>query len=188
MEGDSGLGKSTLLKALLEEQGLRSKATNTTQKYYEISAGNADSHDILLKAFHEGAVVILDELNLDESLETLLNQLLTGYDMNGNKAKQPGFYVLASQNPGHFAGRKSISSALNNRFHHIYMDDYSTEELTSIASCYEIDNPQAFTAAYAKIVKEKPGANTRTFFTQLGRYQKKIDNRQKNTVVNKIHF
>lgn len=78
LEGDAGLGKSTLLKAILEKNGFSKDAQDPRQRYYEISVGSEKEVEAcLLKAFIDGSAVILDELNLDETAEKLINQLLT---------------------------------------------------------------------------------------------------------------
>lgn len=88
--------------------------------------------DILNDAYNTGKVVVVSELNLLPSgiLESALNALLTGH------AGQPaayGFAVIATINPGDYAGRKPLSSALKSRAQHIVLDDYQPEELIAIA-------------------------------------------------------
>ena len=164
IEGDAGLGKSTLLKALLEKNGFSADAANTQQRYYEISAGDENNAaTILLKAFHEGSAVILDEINLDESLEKLLNQLLSGVDLDGKPAKKEGFMIFSSQNPSYFAGRQSVSQAMRNRMHMIYMESYSKSALIDIAKAWNIEQPEAFVDAFLQCKK----ANMRTYYTLL---------------------
>jgi len=159
LQGEPGLGKSTLFKMICQE---------IDAPFYEVSAGTKEAHEILLKAFHEGAIVILDELNLDESLESLLNHLLTGRTPDGQSARSPGFMLLASQNASTEAGRKSVSSALMNRLHVMQMQPYTKEALESLAQRHGIEEPQQFVAAYLAARAEQPQAvNTRTFFTAL---------------------
>lgn len=169
LEGNVGLGKSTLLKTILEQNGF-SQASDTLgqKKYYEISVGNEkEVRDVLIKAFHEGSVVILDELNLDESLEELLNQLLTG-TYQDKEAANKGFMVFASQNPSYFVGRKSVSSALCNRMTMRYMEDYTPAALLQIAKDRGIAEPEVFVESYL-INQKKYGSalNMRTFYTAL---------------------
>lgn len=170
IEGGPGIGKSTLFEALLIEKGYsKDESTNSQKKYYVISAGDQSAHDILQKAFHEGAAVILDELNLDKSLEKLLNQLLTGNDLQGKKAEKPGFMVLASQNPSFEKGRHSLSQALRNRCHMIYMEPHSKEAMLEIASENKLATKQAnqFVEAYLSAQNKNPTVNMRTFYTGL---------------------
>ena len=165
LEGDAGLGKSTLLKALLQEENYVPATEDNkheSKRYYEISAGSSETAEILKKAYHEGAAVILDELNLDERLEALLNQYLC----NPLSDCKPGFMILASQNPSYFEGRHALSPALLNRLHVLHMPNYKKEELLEIASHHRVPEPEKFVAAYLQ-EKERGKANTRTFFTAM---------------------
>lgn len=169
LEGESGLGKSTLIKAKLESAGFTQESQDTQKKYYEISAGSSEVYATLKKAFHEGAVIILDEINIDENLEVFLNQLLTGYDEHGKSATKPGFMVFASQNPGHYDGRFSLSPALRNRSHFLYMDKMSELELEALAS-QKVSSPKEFVEAFINSSKKHPEAvNMRTFYNVLDR-------------------
>lgn len=174
IEGDAGLGKSTLIKAVLENNGFVSqeKAKPTDKKYYEISAGEPDVYKILEKAFQEGAAVILDEINLDSQLETVLNQYLSGRGVDKPSAK-PGFSVFASQNPGYFAGRDSLSPALLNRLSYAYMDNYTDQELMQLATRQQQVSPAIFVQCYREVQDTHPHVNSRTFFTVLNQLLEK---------------
>ena len=169
IEGESGIGKSKLFKTLLEEKGFSKTHSDTQKKYYEISAGNKSKVEKKLrKAFRNGSVVILDELNLDDSLELLLNQLLTGVDENNNPPDKEGFMVLASQNPG-YKGRKAVSAALRNRSNVFYMEPYEKEDLIALAEKAQIKSPDLFVDAYLQNINtpDNSNANMRTFFNAL---------------------
>lgn len=176
IEGDPGVGKSRMLKEILEKNGFTKNNSDTQKKYYEISAGPSKVvADKLLKAFHEGAVVILDEINLDKSLEKLLNDLLTG-KVAGKSAKLPGFMVFSSQNPASFKGRKSMSPALRNRLHAFYIEPYSNKALIDMARAHQIEDPEGFVKAYLRRAQHsKRPANMRTFFTLLEKESKVIN-------------
>lgn len=166
IEGDAGLGKSKLYKSILEREGF-SENGKGPKKYYTISAGSEDVYTVLIKAFDEGAVVILDEFNLDKGLERLLNDLLTGV-YKGREAHNPGFMVLASQNPGTFEGREPLSPALRNRTHFLYMDKYTTEERKVLGEYYGVKKPVAFANAEERIAQEYPSSGRmRTFFSTI---------------------
>jgi MoxR-like ATPase len=184
VEGDPGIGKSTLLKALLAKNEFSKNAENSQKKYYEITVGDEDKvAEILIKAYHGGSAVILDELNLSESIEQLLDQLLTGRYQAGIKPEKPGFMVFASQNPGYLAGRKSVSKPLQDRLHIYYFDPYSREALINIARDANVPGPEAFVAAYEKCQKDCK-INMRTFYTLLSSYsQQKIPSQKDITDV-----
>jgi len=198
-EGNSGLGKSTMLAALWQQHWKqRTKILNQrisklrlqlphdspaetikiqasidilekelNKKVYTISAGTNNVRDLLIKAFHEEAIIVFDEPNLDEDLEGLLNQLLSGYDENGKPAKK-AWLALSSQNPGYFEGRQASSKAVINRMHYYKMDDFTEEELITIAEARKITYPKQFVRSYLDMQKENPTTvNMRTFYNVL---------------------
>jgi hypothetical protein len=123
LEGGPGLGKSRLLIALL-------KAQDTP--YTMISTTNPDTmRHQLLEAFHDGRVVLIDELNSFPD-EQFLNALLSGTDLEGNPPKKPGFCLLATQNPIDFQGRQALSKALANRLITLNLEHYTPDELLHI--------------------------------------------------------
>ncbi|MBA3660487.1 MAG: AAA family ATPase [Gammaproteobacteria bacterium] len=164
--GPPGVGKSFLLKTLLEHHGFHPDAPLSSQKYYEISvAKEKDIAKTLTRAFHEGAIVILDEINLDNTLEKLLNQLLTGRDLKGQRADHPGFMIMASQNPNYFAGRQSNSKSLYNRLSVRHFDSFSVTALTQIARNHHIPHPAAFAKAFKQCELTYPArATLRTYY------------------------
>jgi hypothetical protein len=176
IEGEAGSGKSTLYKAILELNGYingeklseAKKSQYVHKYYYQINVADKSAHATLEKAFHEGAIVILDELNIDDSLETSLNQLLEGRDSKGQPPQTPGFLLLGSQNPGFLKGRCVVSKALHNRMDMIYMDPFSREELISITFRNKIPFAELFVSAFLQKQQAKPKTvNMRTFFTAI---------------------
>ncbi len=189
LEGNPGVGKSTLYQAIIEKhirQELAAPGANQDEiakrwKFYTLSAGSKEIYADLKKAFHEGAMVILDELNLDENLETLLNQYLTGFDEDGKPANNPGFMVLSSQNPGYFEGRKNLSPALRNRFHFLYMDDYTDAELAYVARGI-LKDEESYLQAYKISAARYPDTiNHRSYFDLLAELEKEKKNSIKPT-------
>ena len=173
LEGGSGVGKSSLYKAVLDSQ-------DPKIKYYELSVDNTDNvAKTLIKAYLEGSKVILDELNLNERIEGLLNDLLDGVlptdteyrkmitaiAQTDNPEPQSGFQLFASQNSGTMAGRKALSPALRNRFHMIYVDDYSKSELVSILEHNRIPDAEKMVDQFFRERTQHPQrVNTRTLF------------------------
>jgi hypothetical protein len=193
-EGDSGIGKSTLIQAVLMAAGfVKSEpkqphledgestivVENSQNTYYVINVGSKNVIQILINAYYEGAVVILDELNLDEKTDALVNDLLDGKDpseesekVEGKKVpprkKKPGFMVISSQNPSYFESRKSLSPALFNRLHFLYMDNFTREELIALAEKKDVPEPAAFVDAYLEEQAKYPEQiNMRTFYNLL---------------------
>ena len=101
----------------------------------------------LLKAMNEGTILFINELN---RLPTILqNLLLTTLDEKklfiprlGWKEAQPGFCVIATQNPHDFIGTQPLSEALLDRFERLPIDYQSYEEelemVEPIAVSFEI--------------------------------------------------
>lgn len=141
LEGAAGIGKSTMVIELLKSYGYQD-ATNIDgpvdgrKSYYHLTPTDPGRMEaILTKAFHEGAIVIIDELN-SLPLERVINQLLTGKDMADKTATNKGFLLIGTQNPVNFTGRQVLSMALENRFYKIDLPDYNPQELYQI--CYNL--------------------------------------------------
>jgi len=98
-----------------------------------ISCPHSEKEALLLKAFHEGKIVIIDELNTMPFSEALLNGLLSGVDLEGKRATKPGFKLIGTQNGIEYAGRQPIPTPLLQRLMKIDFPAYPKEELTLIA-------------------------------------------------------
>lgn len=126
LEGPSGIGKSTLFMNYLDLMDI---------SYVHITFGKnrETARSLLLDAFYNGKIVIIDELNAGgPTYERLINTLVMGTDENGNKADQPGFVILATQNSISMSGRQVLSPAMQARFSTIQVADYTHEELQFI--------------------------------------------------------
>lgn len=130
--GEAGIGKSYLARKYLESRGFSDKE-DAKKKFYHIATTKYEEVEkILLQAFHEGAVVIIDEINT-MPLEKLLNPLLSGVDLQGHSATKAGFTILGTQNPAiGYSHRIKFSDALKNRFQEYYLKDYKKEELNQL--------------------------------------------------------
>lgn len=143
LEGDSGTGKSEMIRAMLESRGIKEakgEVPKGTTCFYKIDASMSleKKTAIIVKAFNEGNVVWIDELNscVDDGLEKVLNAVLTGsHPTTGEKAENPGFTLLASVNQISLEGRSQISPALLHRLHcqkTKSLREYSSEDLNKI--------------------------------------------------------
>lgn len=147
IEGMPGLGKTTLAIACLKSQGMNQRSLECLSKknkslppsdknyFYYFPAGmNVKlKEEYLIRAFHEGAVVLCDEINTAKSLEGLLNRLLMGEGPRGEPPDNPGFMLICTQNPaGKIAGRSSTSLAQLHRMHYSIITDYSEAEMQLI--------------------------------------------------------
>jgi hypothetical protein len=138
IEGEPGIGKSEMVLATLVASGYCEMhdftAPSTTDKpFYRmpVSMSLDEKTKLLLKAFNEGAVVIIDEINSSPMMERLLNDLLMGQH-EGKRPLRPGFMVIGTQNPVTMAGRRVPSTALSRRLTTIELPPYSVEEMHEI--------------------------------------------------------
>lgn len=123
LEAEPGLGKSQLVYALLKAKGVEYNTIAPTNPK-EVQAK-------LLDAFHKGQIVFIEEFNTQVH-EELLNALLSGYDLEGNPPKKPGFCLIGTQNPTTFHGRQPLSKALDNRLMLAELSHYNFSEFIQI--------------------------------------------------------
>lgn len=149
LEGESGLGKSHLVLNTLSEFGLTEADITTeealTNVYYHIpvSMPVSQKKQLILKAFHEGNPVIMDEINSCVMMERLLNSLLMGKTPEGKWAKMPGFFIIGTQNPIYLKGRNAISEAQSKRVIKKIYPLYSSHEMITILLRKGLDHLQA---------------------------------------------
>ena len=139
--------------------------------YYKISASLPleDKKKIITKAFEEGNVVWIDELNscLEGGLEKLLNAVLTGEHPDGKEGGS-GFMLVASVNSAvDLEGRSMISPALFHRmtWHDVKsLTDYAEADLAKIVKCWssgdEVSNSAAQDIAHDFVACLNCGADT----------------------------
>ncbi len=145
LEGDSGIGKSVLIEAILRKEGLGEiklgdEISESLQGYYKIDASLPleQKREIITKAFEQGQVVWIDEINscIDDGLEKILNGALTGDHPDGKKiTPTPGFMLISSVNSAGIEGRSLLSPALKHRTIQPRvpsLEEYSLEDLTKI--------------------------------------------------------
>lgn len=129
-EGEPGIGKSELIIHTLVAAGYQENKT-----FYRISAsmGLREKEELLKKAFNEGSIVIMDEINSSPMMEHTLNAMLMGRDPDTHKRpKYPGFMLIGSQNSINMAGRRATSQALQHRLSTIIVPNYTKQELCQI--------------------------------------------------------
>jgi MoxR-like ATPase len=149
LEGASGIGKSALVIAQLRNRGYQEANEDSTKRYYYLTLTDPGKIDeVLTKAFHEGAIVVIDELNT-APVEKILNALMSGVDLEGRAAERAGFLVIGTQNPIFFPNRQPQSPAFTNRFYKIDVKEYSPAELCAILIHKKIDPDPAAAAVQA---------------------------------------
>jgi hypothetical protein len=189
LEGEPGIGKSDLVAHCLAAHGLHKASleqeNNQTNSFYHIpvSMALAQKKELLLRAFHQGAVVLIDEINCAPLMEDLLNDLLIGKTPEGAPPKKPGFTLIGTQNPPHMAGRRRMTDALLRRLHTVVMPSYSAAEMSAILILQGL--PQAKANAmvneYLKRIQE-PNHSSLCFRDLIKRAQQELPtNAQKPT-------
>ncbi len=136
IEGEPGIGKSKLVTRQLTKNGFSKEDNAGKARFYIIPAsmGYEVKQTMLLKAFHEGNVVLIDEINASPSMERLINSLLTGYTLDGRRPATPGFLLIGTQNPFYMAGRRKQSDAVKKRMLQYDLPAYADDEMKSILS------------------------------------------------------
>lgn len=137
-EGDPGEGKSRFAVEMLlakgYHQGTLTEKCIDDKVFYLLPASMPVQVKMayLLKAFNEGAIVIMDEFNSCPMMEQLLNALLMGRDLNGNRPTRPGFKLIGTQNPISMEGRLATPLALERRMLKCNFETYKKGEMISI--------------------------------------------------------
>ncbi|OHE78028.1 MAG: hypothetical protein A3F67_00985 [Verrucomicrobia bacterium RIFCSPHIGHO2_12_FULL_41_10] len=165
LEGEPGIGKTHFIREYLEAQGVirgnenkknddekNVKAANNTYYVMPASASPDDAQRLLRKALHEGAILVVDQLNsIAPRIEAELNAALMGQDTTGAHATHPGFLLLGSQNPSSFGGG-TLSPALAHRMSMSEVPPYSKKEMESILQTKGLTQAesQLFVHAFSK--------------------------------------
>ena len=130
IQGPPGRGKDELFTRIHARFASQSEVAIDKQPLH-LNASCSNWEEIRMavrEAALSGQIVVISELNRIAShfLEEDLNDLLTGQ-------VAPGFCLIATVNPGDYAGRELFSPALNSRFVQQQIDEYSDTELQTIA-------------------------------------------------------
>jgi hypothetical protein len=149
-EGEPGIGKSEQIIQTLLERGftqmfMHSVPAPDDKPMYlmPVSMSFANKEALLIKAFHEGAVVVVDEINSSPMMEKLLNSLLMGKTPQGELPRTPGFMVIGTQNPITLAGRRAPSNALSRRMITEQLSVYPEAELLTILKKKDVSTLEA---------------------------------------------
>ena len=158
LEGEPGIGKSDLVIAALLARGCTEShdyygppnLLGSENRFYRmpVSMQYSDKVALLLKAFQEGAVVVVDEINSSPMMERLLNSLLMGKNPEGKTPeeklpKKTGFLIIGTQNPVTMDGRLATSTALARRLITTPLPPYNNEEMKTILVQKGLDPTEA---------------------------------------------
>lgn len=149
LQGPTSSGKTSLVRYLAAISGREFVRINNhehtdLQEYLGSYVSDTNGklvfrEGVLVRAVRNGSWIVLDELNLAPSdvLEALNRLLDDNRELVVPELKEPirpheNFMLFATQNPPSYAGRKTLSQALTNRFVEINVDDIPEEELSTI--------------------------------------------------------
>ena len=146
IEGEPGVGKSQMIRDLLHAEAYLDSTDLVAPQdelncFYSIpvTLDNDLKKALLIKAFNEGAVVIMDEINCAPMMEQFLNSLLMGrHPDTGIRPQRPGFILIGTQNPTSMSGRTAPSTALARRMTTITLSEYTAKEMIDILVDKEI--------------------------------------------------
>ncbi len=136
IEGEPGIGKSelvihTLMAAGYTQANITTKNLLSDNVFYRmpVSMELDAKMALLMKAFQEGALVIVDEINSSPMMERLLNHLLMGKSPDGSRPEKPGFMIVGTQNPVTMSGRGLASKAWMHRVTTVFLAQYPDDEI-----------------------------------------------------------
>ena len=153
LEGNPGVGKTTLVTSLAQATGMPltrinlSEQTDLTDLFGSdvptegVEAGHFTWRDApFLRAMQNGEWVLLDEMNLAsqavlEGLNACLDHRGQVYvsELDQTFPRHPSFVVFAAQNPHHQGGgRKGLPASFVNRFTVVFADTFTAEDLLMI--------------------------------------------------------
>ncbi len=140
IEGEPGIGKSELMIEVLQAEGYMKQdpliaGCHALKPFYHmpVTLGFYDKKALLIKAFNEGAVVLVDEINASPMMERVLNSLLMGrHPDTALRPQKPGFLLIGTQNPSNLSGRAATSTALARRMTTLKLPEYTAEEMCEI--------------------------------------------------------
>jgi MoxR-like ATPase len=152
LEGPVGVGKTTIALAVarhLERPTIRvdgddryteAKLTGWFDPQQVLASGYGPQSFIegpITLAMRQGAVLFINELNrMPESVQNVLlpalDERLLILPQIGTVRAQPGFLVVATQNPVEYIATGHLSEALKDRFEHVVLNYQSEDEETRI--------------------------------------------------------
>ncbi|MCX7120667.1 MAG: hypothetical protein NTZ67_02650 [Gammaproteobacteria bacterium] len=150
LQGPSGIGKSEFFEKILPDEKYIDATPNQNHSQAQIDAiieakktgeffyklpveiDIVEKIRLLDQAFHEGAMIIINEIDTCKLIEAYLNTYLTGEDMDRERPKKLGFAILCTFNGGAMKGREILPTPLLSRMLPLKLDEYHCDELIQI--------------------------------------------------------
>ena len=154
IEGPVGVGKTVLASAVARHLGVKVYRVDGDERYTEQKlSGWFDPPVVLQKgyvkdafvpgplteAMRSGAVLFINELNrMPEGVQNILlpamDEGIIDVPKVGTVRAEPGFVIVATQNPREFVATTALSEALSDRFELLLIDYQSEDEEVEIVS------------------------------------------------------
>jgi hypothetical protein len=149
IEGEPGEGKSQLIVTQLVAHGYKK---DTDFIYIPAKSKPDEVKQKLLAGFHQGLIVVIDEMNSLPLPEQLLNALLEGHDLDDQLPKKPGFLLLGTQNPTTYHGRLKTTAPLEHRLQKVILPKSTLLEKEQVLTTMGVPLriAQGIIAEYAK--------------------------------------
>jgi MoxR-like ATPase len=176
IEGEPGVGKSQLVTQLLTEEHRMQEAKDFIR--IPISLDYDKKQELLLQAFHQGQIVIIDEINASLMMERLLNALLEGHDLENKPPANPGFMIIGTQNPPSYCGRVQTTLPLKHRLQTVELNEYNQEDMKAILQHQGL-SPQKAEQLIVDYEKHKQKQKHNLCFRDLLREARKILDNEK---------
>jgi hypothetical protein len=141
IEGESGVGKSTIIEEVLNRR------TQGSYVKMDASLPVSQQKEILCQVFRKGGILLIEEINSlltvadqDESgfLEKYLNAMLTGKDPVTGESAPDGVapcFIIATANKADREGRVNLSPALRDRFIKYHVKDTKNHRVENFDDC-----------------------------------------------------
>lgn len=157
IEGPVGVGKTFLVLEVLKELGLEHERVDGDTRYTEqkltgwfdppmvLEKGYTEETFVagpLIEAMRKGSVLFINELNrLPEAVQNILLPAMDERQVvvpkMGTVKAEPGFLVIATQNPREFTATHALSEALLDRFEMLWLEYQGyPEELEILSSAH----------------------------------------------------
>jgi hypothetical protein len=137
--------------------------------------------EILLWAFKNNVVLVIDEFNLHEDLFTLTNHLLTGRVPGNVEVINTDFFVFATQNPAfEYEGRCLIPRDNMNRMSYHCIQSFNKTQLLdmteqALSSRYSQQEKEQLVDDYRSHAAQDSRVNGRSFFHCLSRLNEDVN-------------
>ncbi|KAL9041364.1 MAG: hypothetical protein Q9214_004136 [Letrouitia sp. 1 TL-2023] len=174
IEGNPGVGKTTLVAALADAIGMSLRRINLSDQtdLMDLFGSDVPVEDAgpghfawqdapFLQALVNGDFVLLDEMNL--ASQSVLEGLNACFDHRGEVyiseldrtfTRHPNFVAFATQNPHHQGGgRKGLPQSFVNRFTVVYADPFSLNDLQMICSHRSLKSSKEINVLTSSVAK-----------------------------------